>query len=542
MKSNFILSIFLLLPFVLFSQTGTEEEENSGASSTPSGELDVIRDYIPDIKDAQKLSIPIQKQKIGVQKPNYVYSITPSLFEVNPYYQEPLQPITLGEVKIPELISPYMVLGLGNYRNATFDFYYSADRKRDKTFDVRLGHRSGKAPARYSGFGNNLVQLNGEKVYRKHSLSGGLDFGYRRIHNYGFYSDSIPESDDIDPAIIQNDFMHVGVNMAYDNYKNSRARHQFGINLSPYYFYTPNGNTEWAAIFDANINEILNDKSYLAFKVGYDYNGYYNDDGALLRNIIRVGAAYNLQKDAFNIKVGFATASDNASLPGDNVPSENSIYIFPDVKVNFALPNNYMVFYAGLNGDVQKNSLRSISEVNPFISTDLPLQNTIERLNAFGGIKGSLSDEFNFHLGLNYRSIDQMLLFRNIDTTLNYFEPSYSGSNSNMLQFSAELQYKQYERWMINARANYYSYSLVNADAWNLPTFDLKISGRYNFQEKIIGFVNVYALNSRIGEDLTGTEFDMPGAVDISLGADYQFNSKTYFFASINNILNSRNR
>lgn len=539
MKSNWIYTLLLCLPGALFAQNTTEEEKPVSGSS--GGYQKIERGIIPKIQDAKKLSIPIQKEKIRVKTPTYEYSITPSLFEVNPYYQESLQPISLGDVKMSDLIEPYMVLGIGNYRNALFDFYYSSDRDRDKIFDIRLGHRSGKAPARYSGFGNNQIELNGEKVYRNHSLKGGLDFDYRRIHNYGFYSDSLHADSTIDPNIIKNDFMNVGIRVDYDNYKNTKAKHQFGLNLSPYYFYTPNGNTEWAAALSANINERLNETSFLGFKVGYDYNGFYNDEGSLLRNIIRVGAAYNLKKDAFTIKAGFSTASDNSSPPGETAPSENSIYFFPDVNVRFALPDNYLVLYAGLNGDLQKNSLRSISRLNPFVITDVPLKNTVERLKVSGGLKGSFTNEFNFHLGVLYRNMDNMLLFQNLGAdNENFFTPTYSGNNSNVTQVSAELQYKQHERWMINTKANYYSYSLVNVDAWNLPTFDLKLSARYNFQEKIIAKAEVYALNSRIGVDLNDNEYDMPGAVDISLGADYEFNSKTYLFASINNLLHQK--
>lgn len=525
----------------LFGQTPDKEEEEKVVTGSSGGYQKIERDLIPKIQDAKKLSIPIQKDKIKVRIPEYKYSITPSLFEVNPYYQESLQPISLGDVKMPDLVEPYMILGLGNYRNAQFDFYYSSNRDRNKVFDIRLGHRSGKAPARYSGFGNNVIQLNGERVYKNHSLKGGLDFGYRRIHNYGFYSDSLAEDSTIDPNIIKTDFMNVGINVDYDNYKNTKAQHRFGLNLAPYYFYTPNGNTEWAAVLSGNIIEELNKTSFLSFKVGYDYNGFYNDEGSLLRNIIRVGAAYNMTKDGLTLKAGFSTASDNASPPGEASPSENSFYFFPDVQAKFALPNNYLVFYAGLGGELEKNSLKSLSLLNPFIMTDVPLRNTVERISVSGGLKGSFTSEFNFHVGAVYRNMDRLLLFQNMGGKQNnYFTPVYTGNNSNVTQVSAELQYKQFERWMVNAKANYYNYSLVNADAWNLPTFDLKLSARYNFQEKIIARAEVYALNSRIGSDVNDQESEMPGAVDISLGGDYQFNSQTYLFASINNLLHQK--
>lgn len=505
------------------------------------GQQNIDRKYTPKIADAKKLTVPIQKERIGIKDPSYKYGITPTLFPVNPYYSEPIQPITLGTIKVPDLVNKYAVASLGNYRNLFGDIYYSSKRDRNKVFDARAFHRSGRAPARYSGFGNSGIELNAERVYKNHTLRGGLDFGYRRVHHYGFFSDSIPDTTDIDSDTIRTDYMNIGLQVVYDNLKNTRAKHRFQIVASPYYFSTNRETFEWAAVVDGNLREKLSDATFLNFDLGYDYNAYSISEGTYNRNIVRIGASYNLKKDALVARLGFKTASDNTTPPTEMASSQNSLHFFPDVHVRYAVADEFLVAYGGMTGAVHKNSLRSISLVNPFATTELKVKNTVERLNLFGGLKGSLSDEFNFNLGVSYRSMDKMILFANVDTALNYFNTTYSGNNTNIVQVSGELQYKQYERWMINAKANYYAYSVVNNQAWNLPTFDLKISGRYNFQEKIIGYAEVYALNSRIGtNESKTTKWDMDGAVDIGLGLDYQFNPSTYLFTRVNNILHQK--
>ena len=69
----------------------------------------------------------------------------------------------------------------------------------------------------------------------------------------------------------------------------------------------------------------------------------------------------------------------------------------------------------------------------------------------------------------------------------------------------------------------------------------MRLSAQYNFQEKIIGYLNVYALNSRMGSnDIKTKTWEMKGAIDLSLGVDYQFNSKTYMYVKLNNILHQK--
>jgi hypothetical protein len=540
MKKSRLIYIFMILGFTsVFAQT--EEEKEGEKDNTDAFTVGVEIGRTVFIQDAKKLSIPVQIDKITVLDPEYTYEIAPKLFELDPYYSEPIQPIQLGDVKMPELKPGYAVLGFGNYRNAVGELYWNSGRDRKKYYDINLKHRSGKAPARFSGFGNTTLDANYEKIYSKHTLKLNLDAGYQRVHHYGFYSDSIPESININPDTILTDYFHVGVNAFYDNYKSRGEKHKYQVYAKPYYFMSSQGQFEWAAIAGGTLREPLKDNMFLDFDVEYDYNAYYSNDLVWNRNIVRIGANYKYQKDGLNVKAGFKTASDNVTPPGDTVGSENNIYIFPDVKASYTFGDNVLQAYANIGGGLHKNSLRSVAQTNPFINSDLRLQNTIERLNISGGFKGNLFRELNYNLYVGYRNLNRMLLFANIDSTMNYFSPIYSASNTGITNFGAELNYTQYERLFLSLRTNYYQYSFVNDLAWNMPTFDLRLSAKYNFQEKIIAYADVFAINSRQGTNLSKSKtFDMEGAIDISLGADYQFNSKTYFYARVNNILHQK--
>ncbi len=539
MKKNSLIYILILL-----GATSVFAQDNNGGEKPNEKKIftaDINIDRTATIQDAKKLSIPIQIDKITVADPDYEYSITPNLFTVNPYYSEPLQPISLGEVKMPETTPGYAVLGVGNYRNAIGELYWSGKSNRKSAYDISLKHRSGKAPARYSGFGNTNLNANYEKIYQKHTLNIGLDTRYNRVHHYGFYSDSIPDSININADTILTDYIFTGVNVSYDNYKSKSDKHKFSVYGKPYYFNSSQGEYEWAAVVGGSLREPLKENMFLNFNLEYDYNSYYENDGSWLRNIVRVGANYNYHNEGLKVKAGFKTASDNVSPPGDTVPSQNSIYVFPDVKATYTFGDDFIQAYAAIGGGLNKNSLFSVTSSNPFVKTDLHLQNTVERINVSGGIKGNLFRELNYNFYATYRNMDKMLLFANIDSSLNYFTTIYTGTNTGVFQIGAELSYKQYERLLINLKTNYYQYSFVNNLAWNLPSFDLRLNARYNFQEKIIATFNAFAIDTRVGTNASRTTtYNMPYAFDLGLGVDYQFNSKTYLYLKANNLLHQK--
>ncbi|MBI1184529.1 hypothetical protein GC194_09665, partial [bacterium] len=267
--------------------------QNTGESGVnPVGSLQVDISRVISVQNAKKLSVPIQIEKIRVADPSYDYPIFPKLFAVNPYYSEPIQPITLGEVKMPQLLKNYAVAGFGNYRNALADFYFSSNRDRSKVYDIAFNHRSGKAPSRYSGFGTTNLKANMERLYQKHQLNLSLNGYYKTLHHYGFFSDSIPDSININADSIKTNYGNVDLQLRYNNFRSNTEKHKYEAWLLPYYFRSNHGETEWAAVGGAHLIENLNKTSLLNFEVQYDYNTYYVASGNWLRNIVRVGANY----------------------------------------------------------------------------------------------------------------------------------------------------------------------------------------------------------------------------------------------------------
>lgn len=521
---------------VLFQSLSAQDSSRVG------GELEVIRDYNPFIKEAEKLSVPLIIDRIGVQEIKFDYEIEPQVFKVEPTYREPIKPIVLEKVNKEPLGNGYARAYIGNYRNLMGDLYYSAPRNKKRTYSVGLHHNSGKAAPDFSNFGRSSLDLKGEKQYKKHSLGAEIGADYRRVHHYGQFTDSLPDSPAFNPDTLRTNYADFTLGLTYGNLKAKNKKHYFQSYLNGYYHMNNLENSEWAAIGGVDMTEKFSEKSEALFHVSYDYNAFYPDSGSLLRNIVKAEAAYKYTERKWWVKAGFKTASDNYTPPEENASTVNNLHFYPDIHGQVQLVNRYLIAYGGLSGDLRKNSYRSINRFNPWVDNELELRNTNIATDLYFGLKGSpLIDALNLNFGLRYQAVGNYLLFLNIDSAQNYFQPYYTPNNSSIFRIFTEVQYKQHERWMVNLKGGYNSYSFPGGRAWNLPSLEMALDARYNFQDKIIGTFQLYAFDKRYGATTSFEEItEIPGAVDINLGLEYQFNRKLNAHLQINNILNQR--
>ena len=528
-------SILLIIATIWATQSIAQDDDGLG------GKFNVVRDYKPKLQDAEKLNIPAVLEPIRVKPFTFEYQVSPKLFELQPYYREGIQPISLGSFNEEPIPRSEVLFGLGNYQNIWAEAYYGSKKPKNKYYSIALKHRSGKAAVDYSNFSKTKLDLFGKKIYKRHILTANLTGNYISAHRYADFTDSIPDSINFEADSIKNAYMWAGLDLSFGNYKNAKAAVNYQSNLNAYYLGNNNDINEWATLFDTEINKKFKDGNQADFLIQYDYNAYNNIIGTLNRSIVRVNAAYKYFKPKIKVRAGFKTASDNVSPMLTTESSTNDFHIYPDFKIEYEITDKVLTAFGGVDGQLKKNSIVTTALINPFINSIVQLENTNEALRAYAGIRGSYSDELSFELSAQFKTVSNLMLFATNDS-LNYMlQPVYSGSNSSIVNLHAEIQYQQKERWMMNFTTNYYSYTLVSIDPLNLPTFDAQLDLRYAFQNKMRFMLNVFAFNSRISNNEARTDkTTLNGAVDLNLGADYILSNKMSVFLNINNILNKK--
>ena len=116
-------------------------------------------------------------------------------------------------------------------------------------------------------------------------------------------------------------------------------------------------------------------------------------------------------------------------------------YIYPQLNAQYDVYESIIIPYAGITGGLQKNSLRSLSNENPFIASNIEYKNTNTKFNVFGGLKGNLSSNTSYDAKASYSSVDNMAFYvidYSDNTTLdNKYKVLYD--NTNLFNVSAQL-------------------------------------------------------------------------------------------------------
>ena len=225
-------------------------------------------------------------------------------------------------------------------------------------------------------------------------------------------------------------------------------------------------------------------------------------------------------------------------------------YVYPQINAQYDVYESIIIPYAGINGGLQKNSLRSLSSENPFIKSTINYRNTNTKFNIFGGLKGNLSSNLGYDVKASYSQIDSMHFFvidyKDVTTLDNKFKVIYD--NTSYFNASGQIKYQFKEKIHLLAKGNYNLYKPQNlTQAYHKPSFDLTFSGIYNLKSKIILKADVYVIGDQFA--LTQVKKDsvyitepklLKSVGDISLGVEYRYSKMLSFFANFNNIANMR--
>jgi len=293
-------------------------------------------------------------------------------------------------------------------------------------------------------------------------------------------------------------------------------------------------------------------KRYRAFNAGanlaLDYNGIQGvntDNGKLNNSIASINPYIRFKGDNYNITLGANIVSEF----GDN----SRFNVFPEAEIDFALAPEYFYIFGGVTGNVEKGSFRDFTRINPYLGPKANIQNTIERMNIYGGIKGNAGATFGYKVKGFYRKVEGLAMFVNNPETPFNFDLIYDGNGDEAVKhigIEGEINVRLSALVNLGGRLNIDQYTMAEQEeAWHLPKMRLAANARFNISEKL--FIDAEALfhgNAIAREPIFGqTTTDIlpynkqtiPSFFDLSAGAEYKATQYLGVFVKANNMLNT---
>ncbi|MCE3260313.1 MAG: hypothetical protein K0S12_1954, partial [Bacteroidetes bacterium] len=162
-KLEWLLIILMIVGYVVVSFAQTDAS------------FGVTSNFVPTIKDAIKFS-DLPEIKDSVKRiDNVKYGIT-SVPMFPRYQAQPIQAAKMQNEPLTKLYHSLLKVGYGPIYNMPYgEFWISNTRNREMNYGAHLKHFSSTTHLEdvgYGGFSDNIVNVFGKKMYKKHSLSG----------------------------------------------------------------------------------------------------------------------------------------------------------------------------------------------------------------------------------------------------------------------------------------------------------------------------------------------------------------------------------
>lgn len=460
--------------------------------------------------------------------------------------------------KLPQLYNTYVKVGIGTTLMPLGEIYYNNTRSRKYIYGTSLKHLSSfgniknYAPASFSRTAFDLYGGIREKNY---TADGNFYTNSRGLHWYGF------KNENADRDSIHNRFTEIGTNFSFASHAKDTAHLNYKIGLTYLNFHDKKQKEDSMANWRGKENYFAINSSFW-YKLGKEvfaadlnikYNGYkYGvinsvmngvDSGRVNNNTI-ITLKPTVTTYAFDNKlkaqVGFDVSVD--------ANQKTKIYIYPIAEVKYSLFDDILIPYAGIKGGLKQNTFKSLSMENEFILSNVELRNEHNAINAFAGIKGTLSKRIGFNANISFANYKNKLLF--ITDTLsakgrNQFRAIYD--NMNITTIEGSLFYQLSEKIKIDGIGRFYSYNARNNSyAWNLPVFQIIARGSYNLYDKFLVNLEmnyeggrrglVYAAGEGITEEDGQFAKKLGFIADVNLGVEYRYNKRISAFVQFNNL------
>jgi hypothetical protein len=520
-KAALIITISFFSQSTLFAQRDTARKQT----------IDITSSYQPVLRNAVKINFSGSQLAADTSRPSLSYNI-PSQ---NLFYA--YQPISLRPLALVQDSNLY--LGGRNYLKAGFGMYSTP------LVEAGLSFGDGK---------KSLVNLNGSYIASKGNDIQFQDYSMLKVKATG--SVFTPKNEVYAGAAVSVDNYYLyGYDQASFNLQKNDVSQQFqsfdvmvgarnisegpaGINYNPNiqvgFFTNKDKLSETNIVIDLPASKKINDELSIKLSAKGDFTNYATKNFApnnitFANNIISIAPSVTYNTNFVKINAGVTPTWSN----GDFV-------FLPDVTAEIKVQDNAFFIQAGVLGRFVKNTFRNLSNINPYLATMTSQENTRET-EFFGGLKAALGKHFNMSAKASYINYRNLALFVNDINFENTFQISNETKASNF-RIHGDINYINQDKFTITAglTLNGYTGLKINTNAWHTVPMEFNGALRWWAFEKLLLKSDIYFYNGGKYRLSTGEARALPGATDVSAGAEYKINKQFSAWISGNNLFNDK--
>ena len=535
---NKIKLIFGLVLFVTVVEAQTNNENGLNA-----GQVNVVQDYKPTLADAIKINTNPSINDSAPAIPKLQYSNINKTF-VTDFEVEPITPAKMKGEPLQKLNNNYAKIGFGNYFTSNLEAYIGSGRSKKMNYAFSGKHFSSAGNIKnhgYAGFADNHLKGQASFFVPDHVIQVNGMYKNNSVHYYGFDQDS----NEVKPNYTKSqnrqiyNLIDFSASLLQNTQNDEALYHEF--NAGFYNYRDKFKNQENSFNMMAALGKQVGKEMY-GGRILFNYFGNQSSPDSSEGAIFTINPFVKTSGKGWHARLGI-----NVAIETD----EGKTHFLPDVSGKYNIVEDIVSVYADIKGYSYRNSFRSLSSQNPFVSPAIDFRTTTVKLDAVAGIRGNINQHLYFNVNGAFKLIDSMAIFVNtpylFDTLQSAFQVIYD--NVKVARFYGELGYVVDNKVSAAAWVAYNKYSMEKQlKPWQLPAIEGGIKGSYNLSDTIIVGLDIFYIGTRYakvlqfdkyngkGIDFTTADRKLNGYVDASINAEYRYTKKLAAFIKLNNL------
>ncbi len=499
--------------------------------------VEVIKSFDARLLDANKIDVvptlPPLDQKMQAQ----TYDIPPKGVAVK-YAPPKLRPVGFKTDAVPRDYNGYAKLGGGVPTSLYGEVGYGWTKGKSDFKGWVRHHSANSSAVDNQRFMNNDVLLSGSgQVAENTSVEAKIGYSFDDFYYYGYDHDSTGL-----------DFSKEGsrqrfkcIDLAGRLFNSEKTSTDLNFAIEPkFYNYTDDFSMKEKGIsVGLSATKWFAEKHALRLNIRPDFT-WFNDTVQQQLHNIYIQPSFTFSHDFFRLKVG-----------GNFVSHKDVFHSYPDLELTLRVWGDGIVAFGGWNGDLRKNTFRSLTTYNPFLGTNpnenerIVIKNT-DFTQYFGGIKGNLGIA-EYEAKLSYGQADDLALFQNDWTGATAtggwrrFKVLYDTTKIFALGVSGKLHIAR--NLDINGTFNQ---SIMDTNyelhPWHLPRTEGNFGAVLKMLEKDALTVkgNLYIADQSWFLDQEGRPKRTNALLDLSFGTHYQIAKNFGAFLDLNNLMGNK--
>jgi len=424
----------------------------------------------------------------------------------------------------------FIKVGLGNLNTIVAEAGFNiGDGVKNNTY-IGGGYKKMKGPVFAQEFTDINFSINSaHQIGEAHDLSVKFITASTTRYAYGFKPASIPYTKDN----ILNKYNSAGITVHLAN----KTDAFFGIHYTPTisFDYLQSGIDERE--FETSIAAPVSKNLGTDFKISLQPTASFSNtilptipsNLTIVNNLFSMPSTFSWITNKFQVHLGAAPTINNGTYA-----------VLPQVSGVAILPNNGLRIELGWAGHFEKNNLRSLVAINPWVRIPNNFSNT-KITEQFLGVKLPIGNHFTYGARISLLEYENQALFANAFTDGRLFKVLFEPT-LRALQLQANVSYTLQDKLNILGGITYKKFSdlTVQKEAFGILPLEFNGSLHWKFSDKLSITSTLYAWDGAQAMDAQMSIKKLPAAADFSVGATYAVVKSAKFWLQLNNLLDNR--